>query len=93
MFGIDVSVVIPTFHRERQVVEAIGSVLAQNSVSIEVLVLDDSREGSAFDAVRSSAGSAFPCQAVANRPKAGPLLVRNEGFWPSAQPLSAFSGH
>jgi hypothetical protein len=50
---IDVSVIIPTFHREAQLLEAVGSVLAQKGVKIELIVVDDSPEGSARSAVAS----------------------------------------
>jgi glycosyltransferase involved in cell wall biosynthesis len=79
VFGIDVSVVIPTFHRERQVVEAIDSVLDQNSLSIEVLVLDDSREGTAFDAVQSVADSRLRYIKCTEPSEGRPALVRNRG--------------
>src|SRR5689334_11963277 len=42
-----VSVVVATFHREQMVVEAVRSALAQPGVLVEVLVMDDSADGSA----------------------------------------------
>src|SRR5690606_28623032 len=47
MANVDVSVIIPTFHRERELVEAIDSALSQQGVEVEVIVLDDSPEASA----------------------------------------------
>jgi glycosyltransferase involved in cell wall biosynthesis len=47
MSGVDLSVVIPTFRRPLQLAEAIGSALAQADVTVEVIVIDDSPEGSA----------------------------------------------
>lgn len=44
---VDVSVVIPTSRRERQVLAAVASALAQTGVGVEVVVVDDSPEGSA----------------------------------------------
>ena len=38
---IDVSVIIPTYHRENLVIEAIKSVLAQAEVTVEIIVVDD----------------------------------------------------
>jgi glycosyltransferase involved in cell wall biosynthesis len=76
---IDVSVITPTFHRERQVVTAIDSVLGQSGVSVEVIVLDDSAEGSACEAVRSvnDPRVRYVKRAVPSQGK--PALVRNEG--------------
>lgn len=76
---VDVSVVIPTFHREKLVVQAVESVLAQEGVDVEVLVLDDSASGSAADAVEGigDARVRYCRQAV---PSGGrPSLVRNDG--------------
>jgi glycosyltransferase involved in cell wall biosynthesis len=79
MSGIDVSVVIPTFHRERQVLEAIGSVLAPSSLSIEVLVIDDSAAGTALDAVHSIADPRVRYIKHAEPSRGKPALVRNQG--------------
>ena len=49
----DVSVITPTFRSEKQVVESVQSALAQKGVSVEVIVLDDSPDGSARSAVES----------------------------------------
>ncbi len=49
----DLSVVIPTFRREREVVRAIESVLTLDGLQIEVFVEDDSPEGSAEPFVRA----------------------------------------
>jgi len=74
-----VSVVIPTFRRERQVAEAIASALASADVSLEVLVLDDSPEGSARDAVNAMSDARLRYMKCA-RPSGGrPAVVRNEG--------------
>lgn len=46
-----VSVVIPTFRRPGPLRDAIESALAQTGVDVEVIVVDDSPEGSAWDLV------------------------------------------
>jgi glycosyltransferase involved in cell wall biosynthesis len=51
MSEVDVTVITPTFRREKLVVEAITSALDQKGVALEVIVLDDTEEGSARDAV------------------------------------------
>jgi len=51
--SIDFSVVIPTFRRHRELVEAITSVLGQQGATLEILVVDDCPDGSAQGAVES----------------------------------------
>ena len=51
MDSVDISVVIPTHHREKELLEAINSVLSQRGVTFEIIVVDDSAEGSARNAV------------------------------------------
>jgi glycosyltransferase involved in cell wall biosynthesis len=42
---VDFSVVIPTFRRPIELIEAISSVLRQHDATIEILVIDDAPEG------------------------------------------------
>jgi glycosyltransferase involved in cell wall biosynthesis len=79
MSEIQVSVIIPTFHREQLVLEAIGSVLAHRDISIEILVLDDSVEGSAEKAVASVDDSRVRYVKCAETSLGRPALVRNRG--------------
>ena len=75
----DISVVTPTFRRERQVVEAVRSALGQRGVSVEVTVLDDSPDGSARSAVEGI-GDPRVRYVKRNVPTGGrPAIVRNEG--------------
>lgn len=76
----DVSVVIPTYRREREVVEAIRSALSQEGISLEVLVLDDTPEGTATNAVISLGDPRvrYVKRAVTSQGK--PALVRNEAM-------------
>ena len=79
MDHIDVTVITPTFRREKQLVEALHSALGQQGVSVECIVLDDSPEGSARQAVESvgDARVRYVKQAV---PSGGrPAAVRNDG--------------
>jgi hypothetical protein len=78
---IDVSVITPTFRREREVVESVRSALGQarHGVSVEVIVLDDSPEGSAREGVE---GIGDPRVRYLKREipsKGRPAIVRNEG--------------
>ncbi len=49
--SIDFSVVIPTFRRRSELAEAITSVLSQQEVTLEILVVDDCPDGSAQNVV------------------------------------------
>jgi len=79
--GIDVSVVIPTFRRPGLLGEAVRSALAQSAVvDLEVIVVDDSAEGSARSEIESLANATVKW--VQMRPPSGgrPSLVRNAGW-------------
>jgi GT2 family glycosyltransferase len=77
--SIDVSIIVPTFRRERQVVEAIRSALSPSNLAIEVIVLDDSPEGSAREAV-DGIGDGRVRYIAREKPSGGrPAIVRNEG--------------
>lgn len=79
MNDVDVSVVIPTFHRETQLLEAIDSVLSQSGVSLHIIVVDDSAEQTARAAVAAVQDPRL--RYIARREPSGgrPALVRNEG--------------
>src|SRR4051812_6402188 len=80
---VDVSVITPTFRRPAQVVEAVKSALTQEGVSVEVLVLDDSPEGSAREGIEGL-GDRRVTYRKREVPSGGnPGAVRNEG-WPLA---------
>jgi glycosyltransferase involved in cell wall biosynthesis len=75
-----VRVIIPTFRRERQLVAAIDSVLAQEVDALEVLVLDDSPEGSAAGAVAHLDDRIVRYERMAAPSGGRPALVRNHGI-------------
>lgn len=76
---VEVTVVIPTFRREHLVADSVRSVLAQEGVAVEVIVVDDSPEGSARQAVEG-VGDARVRYLHRQHPSGGrPALVRNEG--------------
>ena len=77
----DVSVIIPTFRRPDLLAEAVCSALAQDGVVVEVLVFDDSPEGSAEEAVRAIDDPRVAYHKRAAPSGGRPALVRNEG-WP-----------
>jgi glycosyltransferase involved in cell wall biosynthesis len=77
---VEVSVVIPTFRRPRELKDAITSVLRQWNVSLEVLVVDDSPEGGARETVASIA-DARVSYLQNPQPTGGiPSIVRNLGI-------------
>jgi glycosyltransferase involved in cell wall biosynthesis len=82
--SIDVSVVIPTFRRPEQLRKAIESALGQNGVTTEVLVVDDSPEGSAQNIVSCLDDERI--RYLKNPAPTGgfPSVVRNIG-WPLAR--------
>lgn len=85
-----VSVVIPTFHRERTVVEAVRSALSQSGVTVEVLVLDDSAEGSAEPAVTAIGDRRVRYRRRATPTGGRPAVVRNEGLAEANAPFVHF---
>jgi GT2 family glycosyltransferase len=90
MSDVDISVIIPTYRREQLVVEAIASACSQRNVVVEIIVMDDSPEGSAAEAVCSLRDPRvrYVHQAV---PSGGrPGAVRNDGVRVANAPLLHF---
>ena len=88
--GPDVSVIVTTYRRELQVLEAIRSVLAQRGAATEIIVVDDSPEGTARDGVEALASPdvRYVHRAV---PSGGhPGLVRNDAVALAHAPLIHF---
>ena len=81
--SIDFSVIIPTFRRPSELIEAISYVLRQHEVTIEIFVIDDSPEGSAEEAVRGLGDSRIIYLKNPNPTGGVPSVVRNIG-WPMA---------
>jgi glycosyltransferase involved in cell wall biosynthesis len=79
----DVSVVIPTFRRPEKLAQAIASVLEQPATALEVIVVDDSPEGSADPVVRNAADARVRYIKNPNPSGGRPGAVRNLG-WPQA---------
>ena len=81
--SIEFSVVIPTFRRPSELIEAISSALRQRDASVEVFVIDDSPEGSAEKAVKDLEDSRVIYLRNPNPTGGVPSVVRNIG-WPMA---------
>ena len=79
MDPVDVSVIIPTHHRERELLEAISSVLLQRGVALEIIVVDDSAEGSARQAVATLSDKRVSYVLRAEPSKGRPARARNDG--------------
>ena len=82
--NIDISVIIPTFRRPRELNNAILSVLGQDDATVEVVVVDDSPEGSAEAAVRGLQDLRVVYLRNPNPTGGIPSIVRNIG-WPMAR--------
>lgn len=82
--AVDISVIIPTFRRPDMLREAVRSALAQDGPAVEVVVVDDSPEGSAR-AVVATEGDPRVTYFKAEPPSGGrPAWVRNLG-WPRSR--------
>lgn len=71
-----VSVIIPTWNRREQLLEAVASVLAQRGVEPEIIVVDDGSTDGTAEALRSF-GSRVACL---SQPRAGVSAARNRGI-------------
>ncbi|HEY4215085.1 MAG TPA: glycosyltransferase [Steroidobacteraceae bacterium] len=79
MPNIDISIVIPTFRREAELLEAIDSVRRQTGISFEIIVVDDTAEGSARETVAAVSDPRVR-YVLGKTPSNGiPALPRNEG--------------
>lgn len=81
---VDVSVVIPTFRRNRELAEAIASVRRQQGVTFEILVVDDCPEGGARTVVEELNDGRVSYQRNPNPTGGVPSVVRNLA-WPHAR--------
>lgn len=86
----DVSVIITTYHRERLVGEAIASVMAQQGVLLELVVVDDSPEGSAREAVAPFESSAVRYVRHEVPSEGRPGVVRNDAVGVTRAPFVQF---
>ena len=84
MSGVDVTVVIPTFRRPEQLRQAALSALAQEGASIEVVVIDDSPEGSGREAAESIGDRRVVYKKRPTPSNGRPALARNDA-WPHAR--------
>jgi glycosyltransferase involved in cell wall biosynthesis len=76
---VDVSVIIPTCHRETQLLETIASVQRQTGVELEIIVVDDSAGATARDTVASVTDTRLQYMARPEPSRGRPAQVRNDG--------------
>lgn len=72
-----ISVVIPTYNRREKVVRAVRSALAQEGVSVEVIIVDDGSTDGTFDALNREFGDRVM---VLRQVNAGVSAARNRGI-------------
>ncbi len=90
MADVDVSVVIATYRREKLLLDAIASALAQTGLVLEVIVVDDSPEGSAGEGVRRLADPRVRYLHRAEPSGGRPGAVRHDGVALARAPLLHF---
>jgi glycosyltransferase involved in cell wall biosynthesis len=83
----DVSVVVPTYNRAHTLPQSLASLLAQEGVDLEVIVVDD---GSTDGTAEMLARTPDPRVRVLVRPHAGIAAARNAGIAAAAAPYVAF---
>jgi glycosyltransferase involved in cell wall biosynthesis len=76
----DISVVIPTHRRPAELAEAIASVLAQEGVTVEVIVVDDCADGSAEHVVAALGDPRVRYRRNPEPSGGRPAIVRNVGL-------------
>ena len=74
----DLSVIVPTYHREEELREAVASALALTSLQIEVIVVDDSPEASAEPVIRAIDDPRLSYRRRQNAVGGRPARIRNE---------------
>jgi glycosyltransferase involved in cell wall biosynthesis len=82
--SVDFSVIVPTYRRPTELTEAMNSVLGQKGVVIEIIVVDDSPEGSARAVVERLDDRRVTYLKNSNPTGGIPSMVRNLG-WPHAR--------
>ena len=86
----EIAVVVPTFRRPTLVVEAVRSALSQDGVSVEVLVADDSPEGSARPAIEGLNDPRVTFQHRTVFTDSRPAVVRNDAVRETRAPVVHF---
>jgi GT2 family glycosyltransferase len=75
-----VSVVVPCYNYERYLASCVASALAQPSVDVDVIIVDDRSTDGSLDLARSLARHDPRVQVVAHRANKGPVGTFNDGL-------------
>src|SRR5215471_18860098 len=81
---VEISVIIPTYRRPRELAESIASALGQAGAVVEIIVVDDSPEGSAQEVVEQFQDNRVTYLRNPEPTGGIPSIVRNLG-WPRAK--------
>lgn len=90
MIQREVSVIIPVFNREAIVAEAIESVLSQDDVDVQVVVVDDGSTDRSFDVVEEMAAGDDRIVVDALAVNSGVSAARNRAFELATFPVITF---
>ncbi len=78
MPATDLSIIVPTYHREQELREAVSSALSLTALRIEVIVVDDSPEASAEPVIRAMDDPRLSYRRRQNPVGGRPARIRNE---------------
>ena len=87
--SVSVSIIIPTYNREDYVCEAVDSVLAQNGVDFEIIVVDDGSSDGTWGLLKNRYGS-NSCVKLIRQENKGVSAARNRGIKEATGELIAF---
>lgn len=87
---LDVSVIIPTYNRARELLRALDSVEAQREEPTEVIIVDDGSTDATFQVVKEFSGKSRLEIRYHFQPNRGPAAARNAGIARSACQYLAF---
>jgi glycosyltransferase involved in cell wall biosynthesis len=76
---IDISVIIPTYNRKKDIGIAIRSVISQTNVSVECIIVDDLSNDGTIDYLRSEFDDPR-IKVIHNKVRSGPQVSRNIGL-------------
>lgn len=83
---VEVSVIIPTYNRKHTLGKALDSVLVQEEIPFEVIIVDDGSTDGTFDFVQSH----YPQVTLLTQKNLGPSAARNHGIKQSRGEWIAF---
>ena len=88
--SLEVSVIIPTFNRAKMVCDCVASVLAQQGVALEVIVVDDCSPDDTAQVIRQFESKDSRLQGIYLSQNSGVCVARNAGLDAALAPWVAF---